>query len=239
MALSHSPKIVTDGLVLCLDAGDGKSYSGSGTTWTDRSGNANDLSWSSPAPTFTTYNDVSVISTNPTYTSLRAVRSTTYNGMRTGNGPFTVFSFFRPNQTTSSKILISFGPADNNCGGKSVHPIAIGSNGKFVGGSCGGNGTWSSSVGATPTTDKFWNVCTTYDGTTEKVYVNSSLEKSSTSLNSNTPVSVNNAISLGWIRDDGASYSMDASIGNVLIYNKALTASEVLQNYNATKGRFS
>ena len=41
MALSHSPKIVTDGLVLCLDAGDGKSYSGSGTTWYDRSGNGN------------------------------------------------------------------------------------------------------------------------------------------------------------------------------------------------------
>ena len=41
MALSHSPKIVTDGLVLCLDAGDGKSYGGSGTTWTDRSGEGN------------------------------------------------------------------------------------------------------------------------------------------------------------------------------------------------------
>src|SRR6056300_389186 len=41
MALSHSPKIVTDGLVLCLDAADPKSYSGSGTTWTDRSGNGN------------------------------------------------------------------------------------------------------------------------------------------------------------------------------------------------------
>ena len=39
MATSYSPKIITDGLVLCLDAGDGKSYSGSGTTWTDRSGN--------------------------------------------------------------------------------------------------------------------------------------------------------------------------------------------------------
>jgi hypothetical protein len=28
-------------LVLCLDAGDKKSYSGSGTTWYDRSGNGN------------------------------------------------------------------------------------------------------------------------------------------------------------------------------------------------------
>ena len=41
MALSHSPKIVTNGLVLCLYAGDGKSYGGSVTTWTDRGGNGN------------------------------------------------------------------------------------------------------------------------------------------------------------------------------------------------------
>ena len=41
MALAHSPKIVTDGLVLCLDAGNPKSYPGSGTTWTDLSGQGN------------------------------------------------------------------------------------------------------------------------------------------------------------------------------------------------------
>ena len=39
MGLSHSPKIVTDGLVLCLDAANAKSYPGSGTTWYDLSGN--------------------------------------------------------------------------------------------------------------------------------------------------------------------------------------------------------
>lgn len=33
MSLSHSPKIVTDGLVLCLDAANQKSYQGSGTNW--------------------------------------------------------------------------------------------------------------------------------------------------------------------------------------------------------------
>jgi hypothetical protein len=41
MALAHSPKIITDGLVLCLDAGNAKSYPGSGTTWSDLSGNGN------------------------------------------------------------------------------------------------------------------------------------------------------------------------------------------------------
>jgi hypothetical protein len=41
MALTHSPRIITDGLVLCLDAGNPKSYPGSGTTWTDLSGRGN------------------------------------------------------------------------------------------------------------------------------------------------------------------------------------------------------
>ena len=37
MGLFHSPKIATDGLILHLDAGNNKSYPGSGTTWTDLS----------------------------------------------------------------------------------------------------------------------------------------------------------------------------------------------------------
>lgn len=41
MATNYSPKIVTDGLVLCLDAANTKSYPGTGTTWTDLSGNGN------------------------------------------------------------------------------------------------------------------------------------------------------------------------------------------------------
>ena len=238
MALGHGPRVVTDGLVLALDAGNTRSYPGSGTTWTDLSGQNNHFTWSSPAPTYTTYNNTPVISTTNTYTSLRAVRSNTYNGMRTGTGAYTAFSFFRPNATTSNKILVSFGPANNNCGGQNVHPIGIGANGKFVGGACGGLGTWSSSVGVTPTTDRFWNVCTTYNGTTENVYVNTNLEKSASSFTNNTPVSAANAISLGWIRDDGASYSMNASIGIILIYNRALTASEIQQNFNALRGRY-
>ena len=41
MALAHSPRIITDGLVLCLDAGNTKSYPGSGTAWSDLSGQGN------------------------------------------------------------------------------------------------------------------------------------------------------------------------------------------------------
>ncbi len=43
MAFHHSPRIVTDGLVLYLDAANSKSYPGSGTNWYDLSGNKNDF----------------------------------------------------------------------------------------------------------------------------------------------------------------------------------------------------
>ena len=41
MGIAYNPRIVTDGLVLALDAGNTKSYPGSGTTWTDLSGQGN------------------------------------------------------------------------------------------------------------------------------------------------------------------------------------------------------
>lgn len=43
MAFHYSPKLVTDGLVLALDASNPKSYPGTGTTWKDLSGNGFDF----------------------------------------------------------------------------------------------------------------------------------------------------------------------------------------------------
>ena len=51
MGLFHSPKIITDGLVLLLDAGNPKSYSGSGNDWLDLSGNKFHMSLKN-SPTF-------------------------------------------------------------------------------------------------------------------------------------------------------------------------------------------
>jgi hypothetical protein len=52
LAISYNPRTITDGLVLCLDAGNTKSYPGSGTTWTDLSGNGRNFTWVS-SPSFT------------------------------------------------------------------------------------------------------------------------------------------------------------------------------------------
>ena len=43
MSAAGGPKIITEGLTLCVDAADPKSYSGSGATWADRSGNNYDV----------------------------------------------------------------------------------------------------------------------------------------------------------------------------------------------------
>jgi len=60
MSTNYSPKIVTSGLVLCLDASNGKSYPGSGTTWTDisRTGNNGTLT---NGPTFNSANRGSIV----------------------------------------------------------------------------------------------------------------------------------------------------------------------------------
>ena len=60
MATYYSPKIVTNGLVLCLDAGNTKSYSGSGTTWTDLSESATNGTLTN-GPTFNSDNKGSIV----------------------------------------------------------------------------------------------------------------------------------------------------------------------------------
>jgi hypothetical protein len=60
MAFFHSPRIVTDGLVLALDAANSLSYPGSGTTWTDLSGKGNNGTLVN-GPTFSPTNGGSIV----------------------------------------------------------------------------------------------------------------------------------------------------------------------------------
>ena len=60
MALSHSPSIITDSLILCLDAANTKSYPGSGTVWTDLSGNGNNVTLTN-GPTYSSVDGRSIV----------------------------------------------------------------------------------------------------------------------------------------------------------------------------------
>ena len=57
--LTHSPRIITDGLVLCLDAANKQSYPGSGTVWTDLAGSNNGTLTN--GPTFSSANGGSIV----------------------------------------------------------------------------------------------------------------------------------------------------------------------------------
>jgi len=225
------------GLVMHLDADNTSSYSGTGNTWFDLSGNNNDISWSSPTPTFTIDNGIKVIKTTDATGVLRAMVSTNYNNLPTGNQPYTAISFFKPNSTDAAKMILSLGPANDLCGGTQIHPIGIGTSGKYAGGSCGGLGTWQGNTGVTPSTSSYVCVATTYGSSTEKVYVNGNLDRTAT-MTTNIPVSAANKVSIGWVRDDGANYTMDANIGIILFYNRELSASEITQIYNTYRLRF-
>ena len=99
MSFHHSPKIVTDGLVLCLDAADKNSYPGSGTTWTDLSGNGNATMVNSPVFSSTHPSSFS-FDANTEYFSL------TNNNEMSMTGNVTLISWFKqpttgyPHQTT-------------------------------------------------------------------------------------------------------------------------------------------
>lgn len=60
MSYHNGPKIVSEGLVLYLDAANSKSYSGTGTTWTDLSGNSNNATLVN-GPTYSSLNGGGIV----------------------------------------------------------------------------------------------------------------------------------------------------------------------------------
>lgn len=228
--------LVTNGLVLHLDADNTASYSGTGNTWFDLSGNNNHISWTSPAPIFTTDNGIKVIKTTPTISSLRAMVSTNYNNLPLGNGSYTSIVFFKPNSVSAAKMILSLGPGDNSCTGTQIHS-GIGSGGRYSGGSCGGLGSWGANTGVVPSTSSYLCMAVSYNSTTESIYINGNLDKTANVVNA-IPNSTANKVCIGWVRNDGASYNMDANIGLILFYNRALSQTEITQIFNAYKTRF-
>ena len=116
------------GRVFHVDAGQTSSYPGSGSTWYDLSGMGNHLYWtpSTVSPLFGRFNGFTVLRTTPLQGYLRPVISTTYNGIRVSSDPYSAVGVYKVNALTAAKILLSFGPANNNCNGENVHPIATG-----------------------------------------------------------------------------------------------------------------
>ena len=232
---ADDPLSIKNGLTLRVDAGLAASYPGTGTTWCALSGNGNHMYWSSnAAPLYTTFNGYGVLRTTPTTGTLSAISTQTYNNLPTGSQSFSVVAVFKPNSLTPGTVLLSAGyPAAVS--GLLVHSIIINGNVKFTGGAFGSLGTSASTVGIAASTSQYVVMVTTYDGTTESVYINGVLDKSATM----TPAipATGNKVVLGASWDVGQN--MDADVGVVLMYNRALSALEAQQLYNIYALRFN
>ena len=212
MGIAYNPRTITDGLVLCLDAANTKSYPGSGTTWTDLSGNGYNGTLVN-GPTYSSANggvivldgvndyiDVPINLTNTNYTIMGAARYVTIGG-RTFSARNNNWLMGHWNVTTQNYYAEG----------------------------------WVSGVGAGPG-DTNWRIYAAtgdYSGDSWAMYVNGVLNVGPNNGGSNGP----NGFAIGSYA--GSGEFSNSHISNLLVYNRVLTAAEIQQNFNATRSRFS
>jgi hypothetical protein len=225
MAISYNPRIITDGLVLCLDAGNAKSYSGSGTSWFDLSGNGNNLTLTNSP----TWNSSGYFSTGSTGYFIGNGTSS----VPIGNSSYTMTSWAKiVNSWTNGKGIISIGG----------YGVANGSNALRTGNIDGSVGNfqhywWNNDINivnnnAGLSIGTWFMITAQFDGVNRRVWANT------TNIGSDTPTGHNvtsTTIQIG--KTFGAEY-FQGDIAIAHIYNRALTPSEIQQNFNALRGRF-
>ena len=222
--MHYGPRIVTSGLVLALDAADPLSYPRTGTTWRDLSGN-NNTGTLTNGPTFSNTNsgNISFNGTNQ-YVSITQTLSV----------PLTISGFIKYiDQTKSLNTFMNGQP----------HPtlaISLNRNGAgnlqvYIGNGSAWLSTPSINSSSTISVNTWYNITFTCNGTVSTLYLNGV----SVGTSANIPSGFGSYFYLGHLTD-GASNSeyLKGNIASTVIYNRSLSASEVLQNYNATKTRF-
>ena len=223
------PTIVTNGLVLNLDAGFVPSYPRTATTWYDLSGNGNNGTLVN-GPTFNSANEGSIVfdGTND-YVSIPDVTNVT-DFSNTQN--YSVqFWFYATSNPTEDPIVEKW----NGVGGY-PYVFRYSNNGTIY--IALWNGTTSNYSGVISITlNSFHNICGVFSWSTNLLlfYINGVLQ-SSTALN--LTGTITNSSPLYLFHRGGSSLYTSGRISMLNIYNRALSATEVLQNYNATKSRF-
>jgi hypothetical protein len=214
MSLYHSPRVVTDGLVLYLDAANKRSYPGSGTTWYDLSGKNNHA---------TMINGV-------TFSSNSAKGSMFFDG---DNDRVDINSLGTYSQYTIMYFLNRYGGNRMPFGATSDLFYHFGDNSwRYVHGGVGGEFYYPKTVSIP---DNTWgNWAFSYNGQSVKVYRQTVYEgEQATTGTANFGV----GIKLGYY-SGGSAYTFSGLMSNIMIYNKALSQDQIKQNFNALKGRY-
>jgi hypothetical protein len=217
-----SENIVTDGLLLYLDAGNPSSYPGSGTTWTDLSGNGNNGTLTN-GPTFSSSNGGSIVfdgANDHVNCGLSSFQPTA----------ITLCAWVKHTVSTDGAIIVK---GDVNEATEWGIAFGYSSPHYLIGRATTFNNqllySWTGSL-----LTGFHYVCyTMINNTSARLYVDGVLVASTNTIGS-IGLNAKNVLIGKW-NNYGA---LDGNIAQVSIYNRALTAAEVSQNFNAQRNRF-
>lgn len=228
MSLHHSPRIVTDGLVLCLDAGNRRSYSGSGTIWNSLIDRNNATLVNGPtfnssnqgAIFFDGVNDYATQSTVLTASYLQADWTASF-----------WLNFYTINTTTSSAldpVILQHGTFGTRLG---LH--FTNRNSRLYFGLYGDDLSGTIILNA----NIWYNIVFTLNNTTrrQQIYLNTILDNQRIA-NGSYAGTTNNA-RIGFPIYFGSYFN--GLIASCHFYNRVLDRQEIIQNYNALKGRFN
>ena len=239
MSLSHHPKIVTNGLILNLDAANKKSYSGTGTNWYDLSRNK--------------YTAIQIGASFPSFNS--STNDFTFNG--TSQYLRVPFTGSITDHTVIAWCKLATLTPTGSSAGEGVVGIGVDGNQGPTGGflTLVYNETtakrWQNqssnaiqAVVSSPdeTSTSYLMMAITYTTNSYIIYRNGVVIGSSTAYSPYT--FTNGQMIIGTRHFIDSNYTsvsngyFNGNISVVQVYNRALTATEVLQNYNALKGRF-
>lgn len=226
----RSPDIVRNGLTLYLDAGTSTSYNSymRSTTWKDMSGNGNSGSLLN-GPTFDSDKGGAI--------SFDGVDDFvgSFPVLISGQGSKTVCCFFNSRSTARRGLL-------------GTRPLGSGTGWAFTTNrTLSGNLTYYHSGGSTLEvaagiqTNRWYYACATYDSVAQvaTLYLNGAMIGSPQSSFSaiGAVITVTGFVGQEQTQGEGLNPFL-GSIAMVHIYNRALSAAEILQNYNSTKARF-
>lgn len=251
--LLNSGEIVSDGLVLNLDAGNSASLiADSGTvttafTWNDLSGSKANAATGAGVNTGGLYGTTC---TAPKYTSenggaLTFTANSTncyYASGFTGNNlinNYSIEAWFRTSATLPSGAGIVGQSVPNTSARSSIYIVNYSTSGLIVAffDNVAGLERYANCP-YVPTIGAWTHIAGTYDGTTMTTYINGASRCTATF--SWTPNSSINTLGtlIGKGPAGGSDTAFPGSIATVRMYNKALTSAQILANFNATKNRF-
>lgn len=221
MSLGHGSSIVRSGLVLHLDAANKKSYPGSGTAWNDLSGAGNNG---------TTVNIPVYSTTNSGIFSFNGTDEYAFGSLPTFavGSSATIEAFVKLNNVTTLSNIFTHGRSGNSF---SMGMVILNSNLRF-------RNSVSDHALSTPTTlstGQWYHLALSITASQTTGYCNS------LSQGTSSQVITTNAITDFHISRRSSNSNtefVNGDIAAIRVYNRALTAAEIRQNFEATRGRY-